>query len=117
MGSWSADCFPPKNQGGVHVGAGVFGQGPRVGVVSLGAGPHLFIGDVELGLTGESGKCGGKAVGEVDDFGKRDGFRFGGPERSRQAGCPGDSGGGGEERAAAEVTGDNGLAMRSAHGS
>ena len=95
---------------GVHVGAGVFGQCPCVGVVTLGAGAHVFIGDAELGLAGESGEIGGEPVGEVDDLGKRKGFRFIRQGFGRKTDARGGSGGRDEERTTVEVSGNGFLA-------
>jgi len=47
---------------GIHMGPGVFRQRPGVGVVTLGAWPHIFVGDTELGLACEGGEISGEAM-------------------------------------------------------
>ena len=84
-------------------------------MVALGAGAHVFVGDAELRLAGESGEIGRKTVGEIDDFGKGDGFGFICPNWGRQAGPGGNCSGGGKEGAPAEGAGDGFLAERGAH--
>ena len=97
------------------MGPGVFGQGPGVGVVALGARAHVFVRDTELGLTGEGGKFRGEAMGQVHDPRKSDCFGFLRASGQRQAGSGGDRGGGGEKFTTAEMAGDGFLTKGCAH--
>ena len=97
------------------MGSGVFGQGPGVGVVTFGPGAHVFVRDTELGLAGEGGELRGEAMGQIDEFGEGDFFRFLCMGRQRQAGSGSDRGGGGEKIPAAEMAGDGFLTKGGAH--
>ena len=97
------------------MGPGVFGQGPGVSVVALGARAHVFVREAELGLAGEGGELRGEAVGQVYDPGEGDYFRFLCMGRQRQAGSDGNRGRGGEKLTTAEMAGNDFLAKRGAH--